>query len=150
MGIDGVWKFGVIDEEHVNQRSIEARYVRMVMRDQKGNHMRSMLLALALCVASVQTSAVWGVVDEPKTPENTSTRQLGTMAKESKLTLVQAVGRALEKVSGTAVQVELQKKDQKIVWEVTVFTAKGDLNRVYVDSQDGSYLVPVSPSHGRQ
>jgi uncharacterized membrane protein YkoI len=108
------------------------------------------LCTLALLVASVQSPAIGAAADEPKTPENSSARRLGAMANESKLTLEQALHRALEKVSGTAVQIELQKKDQKIVWEVTVLTEKGNVDRVCVDGQDGSYLIPVSPSHGRQ
>lgn len=87
---------------------------------------------------------------KPKTPDNATARQLSDMVKESSLTLEQAVGRGLEKVAGKAVQVELQKKDNKTVWEVTILKDDGKLERVYVDGKDGSYLVPVFSSHGRQ
>jgi hypothetical protein len=104
---------------------------------------------LTLLAVSGQGLAVWAGGDAPRTPDNTTKLQMSVMAKETKVTLVQATQRALEKVPGSAVQAELQKKGKKTFWEVTIATESG-LDRVYVDGDDGSYLVLAAPSHGEE
>lgn len=107
------------------------------------------MLVVALCMlASGPAQSVWAA-NEPKTPDNASDRQLAVMAKNSTLTLTQAVLRALEKVPGKAVQVELHKQDDKLAWKVTIVTSDDKVDRVYVDGRDGSYLLPVFPAHGK-
>jgi hypothetical protein len=56
--------------------------------------------------------------DAPQTPANTTASQMIALAKESNLTLAQATQLGLKKVSGSAVQTELQKKDNKIFWKL--------------------------------
>ncbi|MGH7233562.1 MAG: PepSY domain-containing protein [Nitrospiraceae bacterium] len=112
--------------------------------------MPSLLLILVLLIASVSNTAVWGAADEPKTPHNSTKQELTEMAAQATLSLEDAIRRALERVPGKPVQVELQEKDKKVVWKVTVLKETGGLDRVYIDSRDGSYLIPVFPAHGGQ
>lgn len=107
-----------------------------------------MLLVGILMLASGPAQTVWAA-NEPKTPDNASDHQLAAMADNTTLTLTQGVLRALEKVSGKAVQVELHKQDDKLAWKVTIVTSDGKVDRVYVDGRDGSYLLPVFPAHGK-
>lgn len=69
------------------------------------------------------------------------------MLKEATLSLDDAVHRAREKTSDQPVKVELQRKDDKVVWKVTML-AEGNVQHIYVEAHGGSFLVPVAPAHG--
>ena len=47
------------------------------------------------------------------------------LAKDANVTIEQAIKTAVEKVPGTVVEAELEKKHGKTVWEVEVFGADG-------------------------
>ncbi|HEU4683074.1 MAG TPA: PepSY domain-containing protein [Nitrospira sp.] len=66
--------------------------------------------------------------------------RLADMAKEAKVTIDQAVKTAVEKVPGTVVEAELEKKHGKTVWEVEVLGADGAVTEVHIDAADGTVI----------
>ena len=52
------------------------------------------------------------------------------LAKDAKVTIDQAIKTASEKVPGTVVEAELEKKHGKTVWEVEVLGADGKVTEV--------------------
>lgn len=59
------------------------------------------------------------------------------MAATAKVTIEQAVKTASEKVSGTVIEAELEKKGNKLVWEVEVITAENKVMEVHIDADSG-------------
>ncbi len=62
------------------------------------------------------------------------------LAKESKTTIDQAIKTASEKVPGTVVEAELEKKHGKTVWEVEVLGANGNVTEVHIDAATGAVI----------
>ena len=59
------------------------------------------------------------------------------LAKDAKVTIDQAIKTASEKVPGTVVEAELEKKHGKTVWEVEVLGADGNVTEVHIDAATG-------------
>lgn len=59
------------------------------------------------------------------------------MAAAAKVTIDQAVKTASEKVPGTAIEAELEKKHHKLVWEVEMVTAENKVMEVHIDADSG-------------
>ena len=63
------------------------------------------------------------------------------VAGEATVSADQAIQAALQKVSGTVVEAELEEeKDHKIIWEVEIVTADGKLMEVEIDAKTGEVL----------
>jgi uncharacterized membrane protein YkoI len=62
------------------------------------------------------------------------------MAKEAKVTVDQAIKTATEKVQGTVVEAELEKKHDKTIWEVEVVGADGKVSEVHIDAVTGAVI----------
>lgn len=62
------------------------------------------------------------------------------MAKEAKVTVDQAIKTATEKVQGTVVEAELEKKHDKTIWEVEIVGADGKVSEVHIDAVSGSVI----------
>jgi len=62
------------------------------------------------------------------------------MAAAAKVTIDQAVKTASEKVSGTIIEAELEKKHNKLVWEVEVITAENKVMEVHIDAESGAVI----------
>ena len=60
------------------------------------------------------------------------------MASEAKVTIEQAIKAASEKVQGTVIEAELEKKQGKTIWEVEVVTTDGTVMEAIVDSATGA------------
>jgi len=58
----------------------------------------------------------------------------------SKVTIEQAVRTASEKVHGTVIEAELERRLGKLVWEVEVVTPENRLLTVHVDADSGRVL----------
>jgi uncharacterized membrane protein YkoI len=107
------------------------------------------LISVTAAIVLTLPFTVWGAAKEPKTPDNTPKGQPAAMLKQATLSLDDVVHRAREKTSGQPVKVELQRKDDKVVWKVTML-AERNVQHIYVDAYDGSFLVllvPVAPAH---
>ncbi len=62
------------------------------------------------------------------------------LAKDAKVTIDQAIKTASEKVPGTVVEAELEKKHGKTVWEVEVLGADGNVTEVHIDAATGAVI----------
>ena len=59
------------------------------------------------------------------------------LVKDATVTIDQAIKTASEKVPGTVVEAELEKKHGKTVWEVEVLGADGKVTEVHIDASTG-------------
>lgn len=71
------------------------------------------------------------------------------LVKDAKVTIDQAIKTALEKVPGTAVEAELEKKHDKTVWEVEVLGADGKVMEVHIDAATGT-IIDTEAKHEKQ
>lgn len=62
------------------------------------------------------------------------------LVKDAKVTIDQAIKTASEKVPGTVVEAELEKKHGKTVWEVEVLGADGQVTEVHIDAAGGEVI----------
>ena len=62
------------------------------------------------------------------------------MAAAAKVTIDQAITTASDKVAGTVIEAELEKKHDKLVWEVEVVTAENKVMEVYIDAASGAVI----------
>ena len=85
---------------------------------------------LAISMLIISTSA-WGDDKEGKVAD---------LVKDAKVTADQAIKTAGEKVPGTVVEAELEKKHGKTVWEVEVFGADGSVTEVHIDAATGTVI----------
>jgi uncharacterized membrane protein YkoI len=74
---------------------------------------------------------------------------LAEMAKSAKVTIDQAIKTASEKLQGTVVEAELEKKHDKVVWEVEIVGADGKVSEVHVDANSGS-VIDVEEKKGKK
>lgn len=86
-----------------------------------------LMLSLVLCSSTVAWS------DDKK-------GNIADLVKDAKVTIDQAIKTALEKVPGTVVEAELEKKHGKTVWEVEVLDADGKVTEVHINAADGTVI----------
>jgi uncharacterized membrane protein YkoI len=87
------------------------------------------LLAFSLLLGSGTTA--WSDDKEGKITD---------LVKDAKVTAEQAIKTAMEKVPGTVVEAELEKKHGKTVWEVEVLGADGKITEVHIDAATGTVI----------
>ena len=95
--------------------------------------MRAHLLTglLALCV--VIGSSTVALSDDKE-------GNVADLVKDAKVTADQAIKTAMEKVPGTVVEAELEKKHGKTVWEVEILGADGKVTEVHIDAANGNVI----------
>lgn len=62
------------------------------------------------------------------------------MAAAAKVTIEQAIKTASGKVSGKVIEAELEKKHNKLAWEVEVVTADNKVMEVHIDAETGAII----------
>jgi len=72
------------------------------------------------------------------------------MAKEAKVTVDQAIKTATEKVQGTVVEAELEKKHDKTIWEVEILGADGKTSEVHIDAMTGAVIDVEDKEHDKK
>ena len=65
---------------------------------------------------------------------------IADLVKDAKVTADQAIKTAMEKVPGTVVEAELEKKHGKTVWEVEILGADGKVTEVHIDAATGTVI----------
>lgn len=93
----------------------------------------SALFALAMLLLAVGTLAVGEAYSGEK-------KSKAEMAATAKVTIDQAIKTASEKVSGKVIEAELEKKHDKLVWEVEVVTAENKVMEVHIDAETGAVI----------
>src|SRR5215210_4918237 len=98
--------------------------------------MRLSLLILTMMVGTVLALGTPAWSDKKKDEEGDIT----ALAKDATVTIEQAIKTAVEKVPGTVVEAELEKKHSKTVWEVEVLGADGKVTEVHIDASTGNII----------
>jgi uncharacterized membrane protein YkoI len=62
------------------------------------------------------------------------------LIKDTRITIDRAIKMASEKVQGTVVEAELEKKHGKTVWEVEVVDSDGKVTEVHIDAWSGDVI----------
>ncbi len=89
----------------------------------------------AIGIVLVLGSPAWSDKKKDKQDDHVS-----ELVKDAKITIDQAIKTATEKVQGTVVEAELEKKHGKTVWEVEVLGADGKVTEVHIDAGTGSVI----------
>lgn len=98
--------------------------------------MKYFYLMLVLAVGTVLTLGTPAWSDKKKDEEG----DIAALAKDAKVTIDQAVKTATEKVPGTVVEAELEKKHDKTIWEVEILGADGKVTEVHIDAANGTVI----------
>jgi uncharacterized membrane protein YkoI len=96
------------------------------------------MLALTIGVLLVLNGPAWS--DQKGKGKKDEVKETVEMAATAKVTIDQAIKTASEKVAGKVVEAELEKKHDKIVWEVEVITAENKVMAVYIDAESGAVI----------
>lgn len=86
---------------------------------------------LAMCLVVGSSTVVWSDDKEGN---------IADLVKDAKVTAEQAIKTAMEKVPGTVVEAELEKKHGKTVWEVEILGADGKVTEVHIDAATGTVI----------
>lgn len=86
--------------------------------------------ALAISSLFFMINPAWALFEEDK----------AVLVQKAQLTLVEAVDKAISSVQGKAVSAELEKEDDKTVFEVKILDETGNLREIYVDANSGNVL----------
>ena len=95
--------------------------------------MTSLVLAAVISIGMVLVAGTGAWADDKE-------GHVADLVKDAKVTIDQEIKTALEKVPGTAVEAELEKKHGKTVWEVEVLGADGKVSEVHIDAADGTVI----------
>lgn len=96
----------------------------------------SALFVGALCLAATPAWSDKG----KKGKEKEEDCNVAELVKDAKVTIDQAIKTAVEKVPGTAVEAEIEKKHDKTVWEVEILGADGKMTEVHIDAATGEVI----------
>lgn len=66
--------------------------------------------------------------------------KVSELVKDAKVTIDQAIKTASEKVQGTVVEAELERKHGKTVWEVEIVGADNKVTEVHIDAATGGVI----------
>ncbi len=93
-------------------------------------------VATVLCMTAVLISPAWSG-DKGK---NDEVKKAIEMAAAAKVTIDQAIKTASAKVAGKIIEAELEKKHNKLIWEVEVVTADNKVMEVHIDAETGAVI----------
>jgi uncharacterized membrane protein YkoI len=74
---------------------------------------------------------------------------MAEMVKSAKVTIEEAIKTASDKLQGTVIEAELEKKHDKIIWEVEIVAADGKVSEVHVDANSGA-IIDVEAKKGEK
>lgn len=102
---------------------------------------RNLLLAAAL--AALLAFGAAGVVDAGDGNQGRMSEQeaiRGALKRGEVLPLTRIIAIAVAEVPGDVIEVELEREDGVIVYEIKVLTARGRVREVYLDARTGSIV----------
>ena len=97
---------------------------------------RIVLLVTLIGSALVLNVPAWS--DEKGHEEDES--KVADLAKTAKVTIQDAIKTASDKIAGTVVEAELERKHGKIIWEVEIMRADGKVTEVHIDAASGAVI----------
>lgn len=92
-----------------------------------------LMLGLAMLVFAAGTMLV---ADSASGEEHSKVE----MAAAATVTIHDAIKTASEKVPGTVIEAELDRKHGKLIWEVEVVTAEHKIMEVHIDAETGTFI----------
>ena len=95
-------------------------------------------MAVAIGSILVLTGPAWS--DQKGKGKKDESRETVEMAATAKVTIEQAIKTASEKVPGKVVEAELEKKHDRLVWEVEVVTEENKVMEVHIDAESGAVI----------
>jgi uncharacterized membrane protein YkoI len=96
------------------------------------------MLALAVGAMLVLNGPAWS--DQQGKGQKDEVKETVEMAATAKVTIDQAIKTASEKVAGKVVEAELERKHDKLVWEIEVVTAENKVMEVHIDAESGAVI----------
>lgn len=96
----------------------------------------TVVAVLVAAVALLVTGPAWS---DPKGKKGEEAK-VTDLVKDAKVTIDQAIKTASEKVPGTVVEAELEKKHDKTVWEVEIVGADNTVMEVHLDAATGDVI----------
>ena len=96
------------------------------------------MMALAIGAILLLSGPAWS--DQKGKGKKDESKETVEMAAMAKVTIDQAIKTALGKVAGKVVEAELEKKHDKLVWEVEVVTAENKVMGVHIDAESGAVI----------
>lgn len=96
------------------------------------------MMAVAIGAMLVLNGPAWS--DQKGKRKKDESKETVEMASTAKVTIDQAIKTASEKVAGKVVEAELEKKHDKLVWEVEVVTAENKVMEVHIDAKSGDVI----------
>ena len=98
---------------------------------------RKIVLLVALIGSALVLSLpAWS--DERGKEEDES--KVADLTKTAKVTIQDAIKTASDKMAGTVVEAELERKHGKIVWEVEIVGVDGKVTEVHIDAASGAVI----------
>lgn len=91
---------------------------------------QALIISLTVVGMTWGLTPAWSLFEEDKK----------SLLQGANITMVEAVEKALTNVKGKAVEAELEKEDDKTVFEITVVDEAGNTQEVYVDAGSGNVL----------
>ncbi len=91
--------------------------------------------AVAISALLALSGPAWS--DENGKEKEDEAKETIEMAAAAKVTIHQAIETALGKVAGKVVEAELEKKHEKVVWEVEVVTPESKVIEIHIDAESG-------------
>jgi uncharacterized membrane protein YkoI len=92
--------------------------------------------AMSIAIAS----AALLLIGLPAWSDDKDEGNAGDLVKAAKVTIDQAIKTASEKMQGTVIEAELEKKHDKVIWEVEVYAADGRVSEIHVDADSGAVI----------
>jgi len=103
--------------------------------DKKMGIVATVVIGMGLIVGGM----VWS--GEKDRHKGDDAKEVIAMAMNAKITIEQAMATALENFPGKVIEAELEKKQDKAVWEVEVLTAEQGIMKVDVDAESGAVIT---------
>jgi len=96
------------------------------------------MMAVAIGAILVLSGPAWS--DQKGKGKKDEAKETVEMAAMAKVTIEQAIKTASEKVAGKVVEAELEKKHDKLIWEVEVVTMENKVMEVHIDAESGEVI----------
>jgi uncharacterized membrane protein YkoI len=105
--------------------------------------MKALRIMTAILVVSVGAVLVWSGPawsDKKGKNEKDEAKDAVEMSKTAKVTADQALKTATEKVEGKVIEVELERKHDRAVWEVEIVDPAGRVAEIHIDANTGAVI----------
>lgn len=106
----------------------------------------ALVFAVLVGASLIATGPAWS----DKKGKHEEEGNVAEMAKDAKVTVDQAIKTATDKVKGTVVEAELEKKHDKTIWEVEIVGADGKVSEVHIDAATGAVIDVEDKEHEKK